>query len=183
MPCGECSDHRFVFARDQQAIAEPDGKYGDVCRKLSCQILRDPLDAEECVNDAYLGAWKAIPPARHDPLLAFLCKIMRNLSIKRYHANTALKRNSPYDIALSEIERDVMATESAEAMALAQSIEAFQDTLSAENRVIFLRRYWFADSYEDVARCVGRTEKNVSVQLTRLRCALRAQLAQERGLT
>lgn len=173
----------LFFARDQQAIAELDSKYGGVCRKLSRQILRDPLDAEECVNDAYLGAWNAIPPARPDPLQAFLCKLVRNLSIKRYHANTALKRNSLYDVALSEVERDVMAAESAEdeadVRALTQSIEAFLDTLSAENRVIFLRRYWFADSYEDIARRVGLTEKNVSVRLTRLRRQLREQLARE----
>lgn len=177
----------LFFARDQQAIAELDSKYGGVCRKLSQQILRDPLDAEECVNDAYLGAWNAIPPARPDPLRAFLCKLVRNLSIKRYHANTALKRNSLYDVALSEVERDVIAAESAEdeadVRALTQSIEAFLDTLSAENRVIFLRRYWFADSYEDIARRVGLTEKNVSVRLTRLRRQLREQLAREGVLT
>ena len=173
----------LFFARDQRAITELDARYGSVCRKLSCQILRDPLDAEECVNDAYLGTWNAIPPARPDPLLAFLCKIVCNLSIKRYHANTAVKRNSLYDVALSEVERDVMAAETAEdeaeTKALARLIEAFLDSLSAENRVIFLRRYWFSDSYEEIARRVGLTEKNVSVRLTRLRRQLKEHLVRE----
>lgn len=173
----------LFFARDQQAIAELDVKYGSVCRKLSCQILRNALDAEECVNDAYLGAWNAIPPARPCPLLTFLCKIVRNLSIKRYHANTAARRNSLYDVALSEVERDVMAPETAEdaaeAKALARLIELFLDSLSAENRVIFMRRYWFSDSYEEIARRVGLSEKNVSVRLTRLRRQLREYLTRE----
>lgn len=177
----------LFLARSDAALAELEKKYGARCAAVARNVLRDPLDAEECVNDAYLGAWNAIPPARPDPLRAFLCKLVRNLSIKRYHANTALKRNSLYDVALSEVERDVIAAESAEdeadVRALTQSIEAFLDTLSAENRVIFLRRYWFADSYEDIARRVGLTEKNVSVRLTRLRRQLREQLAREGVLT
>lgn len=177
----------LFFARDQQAIGELDSKYGGVCRQLSCQILNSRLDAEECVNDAYLGVWNAIPPARPNPLLTFLCRIVRNLSIKRYHANTAIKRNSVYDVALSEVEQEVTAPDSVEsaleAKALARLIEVFLDSLSTVDRVIFLRRYWFSDSYEQIARRVGLTEKNVSVKLTRLRRRLREYLLREGVLT
>ena len=177
----------LFFARDQQAITELDAKYGSVCRKLSYQILNNQLDAEECVNDAYLGTWNAIPPQRPNPLLTFLCKIVRNLSIKRYHANTAIKRNSLYDVALSEVELDVTAPDTVEdeveAKALARLIEAFLDSLSIENRVIFMRRYWFSDSYEEIAQRVGVTEKNVSVRLTRLRKQLKEHLRKEGVLT
>lgn len=173
----------LFFARDQQAIAELDIKYGNACRRLSDRILNNRLDAEECVNDAYLGTWNRIPPERPNPLLAFLLKIVRNLSIKRYHANTAVKRNSLYDVALSEVERDVTASETVEdeveAKVLARLIETFLDNLSAENRVIFMRRYWFADSYDEIARRVGLSEKNVSVRLTRLRRQLKEYLARE----
>lgn len=177
----------LFFARDQQAISELDSKYGRVCHKLSYQILNNLLDAEECVNDAYLGTWNAIPPKRPDPLLTFLCKIVRNLSIKRYHANTAMKRNSLYDIALSEVERDLMVPDTVEgaveAKALARLIEAFLDSLTVENRVIFMRRYWFSDSYEEIATRTGLTKKNVSVRLTRLRRHLREYLVKEGVLT
>lgn len=173
----------LFFARNQQAITELDCKYGGVCHKLSYQILNDRLDAEECVNDAYLGVWNAIPPQRPHPLLTFLCKIVRNLSIKRYHTNTAMKRNSIYGVALSEIGRDVMAPDTVEeevdAKGLARLIEIFLDSLTAENRVIFMRRYWFSDSYEEIARRVGLTEKNVSVRLTRLRRQLKDHLQKE----
>lgn len=177
----------LFFARNQQAITELDAKYGSVCHKLSYQILNNQLDVEECVNDAYLGAWNAIPPARPNPLLTFLCKIVRNLSIKRYHANTAIKRNSHYDVALSELKWDVMAPDTVEgeveAKELARLIEAFLDSLSVENRVIFMRRYWFSDSYEEIAQRVDLTEKNVSVRLTRLRKQLKDHLVQEGVLT
>lgn len=170
----------LFFARSEQAITELDTKYGGGCRQLSYQILNDRNDAEECVNDAYLGTWNAIPPQRPSPLRAFLYRIVRNLSIKRYHANTAIKRNSTYDVALSEVENDVFAPDTVEgkveAKELARMIEGFLDSLSTENRVIFMRRYWFSDSYEEIAQRVGLTEKNVSVRLTRLRKQLRSYL-------
>ena len=80
----------LFFARSEQAIRELDDKYGKVCYSLSYNILNSRQDAEECVNDAYLGTWDAIPPARPNPLLAFLCRIVRNLSLMRYHADGSL---------------------------------------------------------------------------------------------
>lgn len=175
----------LFFARSDAAIAELDIKYGQTCHKLSYNILHNRQDAEECVNDAYLGAWNAIPPERPNPLLAFLCKIVRNLSIKRYEANTAAKRNNAYDIALQELEaclpsKHTVETEIEEG-ALIHMIESFLDTLTEENRTIFLRRYWFSDPYEQIAGHVGMTEKNVSVRLTRIRKLLKSYLT-ERGM-
>ena len=71
----------LFFARSEQAIVELDRKYGAICHALSNNILNSRRDAEECVNDAYLGAWNAIPPARPAPLLAYIAKIVRNLSL------------------------------------------------------------------------------------------------------
>lgn len=172
----------LFFARSEQAISELDSKYGKVCHSLSYNILHNTLDVEECVNDAYLGTWNAIPPKRPNPLLAFVCKIVRNLSIARYRANTAMKRNSTYTVALEEIEdclsSPVTVESQLEHKELVAAIEAFLDTLSTENRVIFIRRYWFADSHREIAQRVGLTEKNVSVRLTRLRRELKACMEQ-----
>ena len=65
----------LFFARSETAIRELDSKYRKVCYSISYNILNNNLDAEECVNDAYLGTWNAIPPQRPNPLLAFVCKI------------------------------------------------------------------------------------------------------------
>ena len=94
----------LFFARSETAIRELDSKYGKVCYSISYNILNNNLDAEECVNDAYLGTWNAIPPQRPNPLLAFVCKIVRRYSIMRHRANTAMKRNGAYDVALEELE-------------------------------------------------------------------------------
>ena len=170
----------LFFQRSEKAINELDKKYGKVFYKISNNILNDRLDAEECVSDSYLGTWNAIPPARPIPLLTFVCKIVRNLSLKRYHAKTAMKRNSIYDVAISEVTNYIISPDSVEeevdAKELARIIESFLDRLTKENRVIFMRRYWFSDSYEEIADRVGISEKNVSVRLTRIRKQMREYL-------
>ena len=175
----------LFFARSEQAISELDQKYGKLCHKLSYSILNNLQDAEECVNDAYLGTWNAIPPERPNPLLAFLCKIVRNISIMRYHANTAAKRNGSYDVALDELENCLASQRTVDTemdeKELIRAIEDFLEKLSAVNRVIFMRRYWFLDSYAEIAKLAGISEKNVSVRLTRIRKQLRNYL-EERGI-
>ena len=177
------NDERIIelfFERSEQAIKALDGKYGKVCHSLSFKIMNNHQDAEECVNDSYLGTWNAIPPAKPNPLLAFVCKIVRNISLKRYEQNTAAKRNSYYDVAMEELEDCLASTTTIEEeiaeRELTKIIESFLDSLSKENRVIFLRRYWFSDTYADIAKQVGLTENNVSVRLTRIRKELREYL-------
>ena len=46
----------LFFARSEQAIKELSDKYGQVCHSVSYNIVGNREDAEECVNDAYLGA-------------------------------------------------------------------------------------------------------------------------------
>lgn len=173
----------LFFQRSEQAIQELDEKYGKVCRNLSHNIVNDRQDAEECVNDAYLGAWNAIPPADPNPLLTYICKIVRNISLNAYWRKEASKRSGAYTIAMEEIEACTAAPNTVEAEIeageLARMIEGFLDTLTVENRVIFMRRYWFSDSCKDIARRAGLSEKNVSVRLTRIRQKLRAYLIEK----
>lgn len=163
----------LFFGRSEQGLWELDIKYGKICRKLSNNIVNNRQDAEECVNDAYLGAWNAIPPARPNPLLSYICKIVRNISLKSYYRKEAAKRNSHYTVAMEEIETCIAGPNTVETeievKELARIIEDFLDTLTIENRVIFMRRYWFSDSCKDIAGVTGLTEKNISVRLTRIR--------------
>ena len=163
----------LFFERSEQAIRSLDSKYGKVCHALSYNIVNNRQDAEECVNDAYLGAWNAIPPTKPNPLQAYICKIVRNLSLKLYYRKEAAKRNSTYEIAMQELEAYLSAPNTVEAeieaRELVHIIESFLDTLSEENCVICMRRYWFSDTYAEIAKRVGLSEKNVSVRLTRIR--------------
>lgn len=143
----------LFFERSEQAIRELDIKYGKICHNLSYNIVNSRQDAEECVNDAYLGAWNAIPPVRPNPLLSYIVKIVRNISLKIYWRKEAAKRSGHYTIALEEIEGCIAdqktVEDEIEARELARIIEAFLDTLTVKERVIFMRRYAYADTYAE----------------------------------
>lgn len=170
----------LFFARDENAITALANKYGRLLHQLASNILNDRSDTEECVNDTYLGVWNSIPPNDPESLIAYVCKLVKNISIKRYHYNTAQKRNSNYDVALEELEGVLVSTKSIEseleAKQLTETIEGFLETLKQVDRVIFIQRYYFSASYADIASQTGLTEKNVSVKLTRLRDRLRKYL-------
>lgn len=170
----------LFLSRSEQAITELDRKHGRLCRSISRNILHNEQDAEECVNDTYLGVWNSVPPQHPNPLLPFVCRIVRNISIARYHHSSAQKRGGSYTTALTEIEDMLPSRESAEARLdmreLTKLIAEFLDAQSTENRVIFLRRYWFCDSYEDIAGRVCLSVKTVSVRLVRMREKLKKHL-------
>lgn len=176
----------LFFRRSQQAVRELDHKYGKPCYRLSYRIVGDRQDAEECVNDSYLGAWQSIPPERPCPLLPYLLKIVRNISLKLYWKKNAAKRRTACQVALEEVEGFLADSrtpqEEVEARELARLLEGFLDTLTPENRVIFLRRYWFLDSYREIAAAVGLTEKNISVRLARTRRRMKEYLAEQEVL-
>lgn len=170
----------LFLERSELAIEELDLKYGRIFHKISYNIVNSPQDAEECVNDTYLSAWNTIPPAHPNPLCAYICKIVRNISLNLYYRKNAAKRNSYYTVAMEELEAcladpNTVETE-IEAKELAHILEQFLDTLTLENRTIFIRRYWFFDSYHDIAERVGLNEKTISVRLTRIRKQLKVYL-------
>ena len=173
----------LFFARSQQALTELDRKYGAVCSAVARNILKNPQDAEECVNDAYLGVWNTIPPQHPNPLLTYLCRIVRNRSIKRYHANTAQKRNSSYDVALDELTQCISTTETVEsalsAKELTRLLDAFLAELDQRNRMLFVRRYWYADDIPALAERFHMSRNSVSIRLSRIRKKLRDYLQKE----
>ena len=181
-------DKRIVelyWERSQAAIAHTQEKYGKYCHTIAYNILYSNEDAEECCNDAYLAAWNSMPENRPTYLGGYMAKIIRNISLNRYDRNHAAKRHG-VQVVFEELEECLAAPSTVESelaqRELTQAIEFFLDSLSRENRVIFVRRYWFSDPYADIARLLGLTEKNVSVRLTRLRKELRKFLTEREVL-
>lgn len=169
--------------RSEQAISELSKKYGAVCTKIAKNILGDSQDAEECVNDAYLGVWNTIPPNKPEALLTYICRIVRNISIAKYHKNNAQKRKSNYDLVLDELEGCFESAENVEdeltADELSRLIDRFLDGLSRESRVLFIRRYWYSDSIKAISERMNMSENNVSVRLSRIRTKLQQYLKKE----
>ena len=179
-------DERIVqlyWDRDERAIPETAGKYGKYCTSIAQNILGNPEDAEECVNDTYMHAWNAMPPHSPTILSTFLGKITRNLSLNRYKHNIADKRGGgELPVVLDEISELVSGTDDMEQelnrRELIKAIDTFLDMLSTEKRTIFVRRYWYFDHISEIAVRCGMSENNVSVTLNRLRIKLHNYLSE-----
>ncbi len=178
---------RLYFARDERAIEAAAARYGSGCARIARNILGSGEDAEECVNDAYLAAWNAIPPRRPARLGAFLGALTRNLAFNRYQRERAAKRGGgAFTLVLDELGECVSGGEDAEAAfdrrELLRALNAFVLALPPGKRYIFVRRYWYADAVGDIARACGRPANSVSKTLERTRKQLRDYLL-ERGFT
>lgn len=172
----------LFWQRSEQAIREVDQKFGAMCRWLATNILRNAEDAEECVNDTYHGLWDAIPPARPQKLLPYIARITRNLALKRLTYGNAQKRQVS-TVSFEELEECIPCHDSVEtamdAKELTRTLERFLDTLDPESRDMFLRRYWFFDSIEEIASGFGVSRSKVKSQLFRVRNKLRIYFAEE----
>ena len=172
----------LLWNRLDSAIAALAEKFGLRLYRTAMNILSNHQDAEEAVNDTYLALWNAIPPNRPNPLSAYVYRVGRNTALKRLRSDTALKRDSSYDLSLDELAGAIpgAALEDAlNARALGQAIDRFLDTLNYRNRVLFVRRYWFGDRITELARDTGISENALSVQLGRLRSQLKDYLIKE----
>lgn len=172
----------MFFARDEHAIIETDKKYGKLCFRVADNLLRNKEDAEECVNDTYLVAWNKIPPTRPNNFTAFICKITRNLSLKKLESANAKKRSSDAVISLSEIESLVPDNSFATDMTdeeVGKLISVFLRGEKELNRNVFLRKYWFFDSVSQIAEMYSMSENNVKSMLFRTRNRLREFLKKE----
>ena len=174
---------RLFLERSEQAIRELDGKYGAAVRKTAANILGDRLDVEECVNDTYLKTWNSIPPHTPDPLAPYVCRIARNLAVNRYHANRAEKRSGNYALVVEEMAEclpsGVDIETEYEAKELSAAINRFLAALNPSDRILFVRRYWYADSVAALAAARGESANRISVRLFRLREKLRKTLVKE----
>lgn len=167
---------QLLWSRSPGAPEALDQAYGKLLYRIAHNILGDHHLAEECVNDAILALWNAIPPNRPDPLISYACGIVRNIALNQRRAQP------DYTLSLEELADYIPAPYSMEALdslELGQAINGFLGTLSRRSRNLFLRRYWFGDSVREIALAFSMTENAVSVRLSRIRDKLKTYLIQE----
>lgn len=178
---GEITD--LFFQRSESAIDELSKKYGKLCSSIARNITGNEQDAQECVNDAYLAAWNTIPPARPDPLAAYVCRLVRNLSINRYKFNHSKKRNTDYDLCLCELENTLFDSggldESMDDSSIAARINEYLSALCEGDRVIFLRRFWYFDSYKKISQMTNIKEGTIRTRISRIKSGLRDYLSEK----
>ena len=174
----------LYFSRSETAIQETDKKYGGYCYKIAYSILANREDSEESVNDTYLNAWNCIPPRKPAKLSAFLGKLTRNISIDRWRNMSAQKRgNGEVDIALDELSECVSGKQSIEEEIIQKEVVAclnrFLATLSDDERIVFMCRYWYVNSINEIADKTGFSIGKIKSMLHRTRGKLSRQLEKE----
>ncbi len=174
----------LFLKKDETAIAHTAEKYGRRLRMISQRITADPSVAEECENDTYLEAWHRIPP--NEPrtyLLAFLSKIIRNISINRCVERDRLKRRAIITELSIEMEQCIPSSSDVEAdlddIEIGRSISVFLHKQSKEKRIIFMHRYFYLDSISSIADRFDYSESKVKTMLFRMRNGLRKFLIKE----
>ena len=172
----------LFWERNETAISETDALYGRRLRILSDKILCSARDAEESVSDTYLRTWETIPPKKPSYFFAYLAKICRNLSLGRLEWNSAAKRSAQIVTLTREMEEcipDRSLERKLEGEELGRILDLFLESLSSESRMIFLRRYWYADSVQEIAARYQISQSKVKTQLHRTRNRLKVFLEKE----
>lgn len=182
------ADERIIelyWSREESAITETDRKYGQLLYQIAYRILNDRLDCEECQNDTYLKTWNTVPPTRPTVLRSFLAKISRNVALNRYKEKNRQKRvpsnlSDAFEDLESTLQSDLTVEKELAAAALGAMINDYVHTLALRQQYIFVGRYYFAESVEEIAKALQVTKSNVYKQLEQIKKGLK-QYLEERG--
>ena len=170
----------LLLARNEDGITAVHEKYGNKILSLADHILRNRQDAEECLNDTILKVWNSIPPTIPVSLSAYILQICRRRALDQLDWAQAKKRNAEVISITEELENCLPAADNSEnAGELLSLIDEFLDSQPARNRIMFVRRYWYSDTVEELAERFGMNPNSVRVNLHRVRKKLRQYLEKE----
>lgn len=173
----------MFYQRSEQAIAGLKERYGSLCLSVARRILPDARDAEECLSDVLLKIWNSIPPEQPECLPAYLSRITRNAALDRYSYNHAEKRSTALTNAFEELEYSLAASFDVEQQIQEQDFRRFINEfllgLKKENRIFFVRRYWYGESITEIANAFRISEEKVKSSLFRTRNRLKSALEKE----
>lgn len=172
----------LYFDRNEQAITETDTKYGKLCHSIAYNILNNHEDSKECVNDTYVGVWNAIPPTRPNNFMSFVCKVARNLSLKRLEFMKREKRSAEVILSLDELAAVLLDDRYAPNVSdedVGKLISKFLRSQEEYVRNVFIRKYFYFDSIREIAKRYSFTESKVKNMLFYTRNKLKDYLIKE----
>lgn len=173
---------QMFFTRNEDAIEQTADRYGAQLTRLAENIVRNREDAQECVNDTYLKAWNTIPPTKPVHFFAYLAKTCRHFAFDRLDWNNAAKRKAEVVALTREMEECIpgswqdMDLQSSE---ISRLVGRFLQKQTPENRIIFVRRYWYGDSTSEIALRYEISQSAVLMRLSRTRNKLASYLKKE----
>jgi RNA polymerase sigma-70 factor (ECF subfamily) len=173
----------MLWERDERAISEMKQSYEKLCFNVAGSILSQPEDREECVNSAYMNVWRSIPPNRPSNLKNYICRVVKNYALNIIKHNSADKRSPEMAVSLDELSECIpdgrSIEDSVSAEQLGAAISSFLKSQPEKYRKVFVRRYWYSDSVEEIGKFYGMNEKTVATYLFRMRKKLKEYLQKE----
>lgn len=172
----------LFFARNEDAIRHTHDAYGRRLFVLADNIVRNDQDAEESVSDTYMRAWDTIPPHKPNHFFAYLAKICRHFALDKLDWKMAAKRKAEVVSLTQEMELCIPDSRHDSALAgkeLGLILDTFLRSLTPENRMVFMRRYWYVDTIAEIAARYGISESAVLMRLNRTRAKLCTYLEKE----
>lgn len=174
---------KMFFDRNEEAITHTSKKYNNYIFKISYNILGKHEEAEECVNDTYMALWNKIPPNKPNSFIAFIGKLIRNISLDKYQYLKAKKRNNSFDLSLSELNECIPSNNTIDnylkSIELGKIISKFLNTCKKTDKLIFIRRYWYSDSINNISIKFNFSNSKVKSILYRTRKKLKLYLESE----
>lgn len=168
---------KLYLKRSEKALEETQNKYGPYCYRIAKNILTVREDAEECVNDTWNLLWNKIPPMIPISLKAFLGKLVRDIAISQYRANHAKKRYGGIEVIFDELEEcipsDFDVEENFDNQQLSDFLNHWLGELPREDRVLFIKRYYYGDAVKKLAKMIGCTENQMAQRMMKLRKKLK----------
>ena len=172
----------LFLARNEEAIRFTADAYGRRLFSLADNILRNDQDAEECVSDTYMRSWDTIPPQRPRHFFAYLAKICRHFALDKLDWRSAVKRKAEVVCLTQEMENcipDKIRDRELESRELGRLLNTFLRSQTPENRMVFMRRFWYFDSIAEIAVRYGISEAATQKRITRTKAKLAAFLKKE----
>ena len=181
---------RRVAQRDAGALESVMRLQNGRLFRVARSILRNPADAEDAVQEAYVAAFTKIDTFRGDAQLAtWLTRIVINKALARrrrqYGERTVVALTDPQH-RVPEPEESAVAyqpVESPEQGAMREQmrrvLEQKIDELPMDFRTVLVLRDVEELTTEETAACLGISNATVRTRLFRARALLRAALAQE----
>ena len=173
----------LFIQRNENAIKESKDKYGNYCARIAANILSVSEDVEECINDTWVSAWNRIPPVIPLSLKAFYGKLVRDIALDKYRASHAKKRFGGLIMILDELSecipsgQDVQKT--LEQKELSEKINGWLDCQPKEDRILFIKRYYYGETVKNLAALMNCTENQMAQKMMKLRNDLKSYLKSE----
>lgn len=171
----------MLEGREEAVLKLIEQEYGNYIKTIAFRVVHREEDVEECLNDSLLKIWNTIPPLVPQSFKAYLGTVARNIALDTYRKEHSEKRKGEFSELLEELQQCQQENPEsiAEQQEISRSIDKYLGKVSKEKRFLFLARYYYGYSIEELCKKQQSSESKVKSTLFRMRKELKKQLEKD----